>query len=49
MNHRYDEAERSDLMDLGSDVADAKLAPLRMQYSIYLDAATSKPLGDEDR
>jgi TolB-like protein/Tfp pilus assembly protein PilF len=32
MNHRYDEAERSDLMDLGSDVADAKLAPLRSAY-----------------
>jgi TolB-like protein/Flp pilus assembly protein TadD len=32
VNHRYDEAVRSDLMDLGTDVAARKLAPLRSAY-----------------
>ena len=32
VNHRYDEAGRFDLMDLGAFVAAAKLAPLRLAY-----------------
>jgi TolB-like protein len=32
VSHRYDEAERSDLMDLGAYVAARKLAPLRSAY-----------------
>jgi TolB-like protein/Tfp pilus assembly protein PilF len=53
MSHRYDDAERTDLVDLGVTIATVKLAPLRAAYQRggwkSYQAARIKLLADQPR